>query len=57
MRLMTLLWKHRMVLLLSIVVSLAVAIPIASLSPVTYTSTGVFLIPTTDPLTGALTDT
>ena len=57
MRLMTLLWKHRLLLLLSIVVSLAAVIPIASIAPVTYTSTGVFLIPTTDPLTGDLTDT
>lgn len=57
MRLMTLFWKHRLVLLLSIVVSLAVVIPISSLTPVTYTSSGEFLIPTTDPLTGDLTDT
>ncbi|MBA3754617.1 MAG: hypothetical protein H0X01_10895 [Nitrospira sp.] len=57
MRLMTLIWKHRLVLLLSIVVSLAVVIPVASIAPVTYTSSGEFLIPTTDPLTGDLTDT
>lgn len=57
MRFMTLVWKHRLVLLLSIVVSLAVVVPIASIAPVTYTSVGDFLIPTTDPLTGDLTDT
>lgn len=57
MRVLTLLWKHRLVLLLSLIVSAAVATPFALRSQATYTSTAALFLPSADPVAGIVSST
>ena len=56
-RVFTLLWKHRLVLLLSLIVSAAVATPFALRSQATYTSTAALFLPSADPVAGVVSST
>ena len=56
-RVLTLLWKHRLVLLLSLIVSAAVATPFALRSQATYTSTAALFLPSADPVAGIVSST
>jgi uncharacterized protein involved in exopolysaccharide biosynthesis len=56
-RVLTLLWKHRLVLLLSLIVSAAVATPFALRSQATYTSTAALFLPSADPVAGIVSTT
>ncbi|CAN5583084.1 hypothetical protein BH18ACT16_BH18ACT16_02500 [soil metagenome] len=56
-RILTLLWKHRLVLLLSLIVSAAVATPFALQSQATYTSTAALFLPSSDPVSGIVSST
>ena len=57
MRILTLLWKHRLVLLLSLIVSAVVATPFALRSQATYTSTAALFLPSADPVASIVSTT
>jgi hypothetical protein len=56
MRILSLIWRHWLVLLLSLIVSAAIAVPFAQRSAGVYSSSGQLFLPSPDPVSGLVSD-
>jgi hypothetical protein len=56
MRILSLIWRHWLVLLLSLIVSAAIAVPFAQRSTGIYTSSGQLFLPSPDPVSGLVSE-
>ena len=56
MRILSLIWRHWLVLLLSLIVSAAIAVPFAQRSTGIYSSSGQLFLPSPDPVSGLVSD-